>query len=554
MRWLLIPVLMALIARPAPAHAAERRARWERIEVGVGETAFVAVAVAPSAADQLFAATPRHLYRSSDGGQHWQRLFRVPGSAIVSGLAVEEPPALRAVGPEEAASLAIVVATDHGLYGSFDRGARWSQVFRGADNAQAQCTVVAFHPATRGTALLGTRSGLFRSVDRGRHWSAIEIPRSAREIAHVACHPQEPDRLYLLGPDGLYAGDLAGGQWRQRFPVIRSDTSEADTPPADDTDEAAEPHDPAGPDAFSVGAVVLDPQEPSTIYLAGLRGVDVSRDGGMSWRSVSRSGLESTAMSHLVVSHDSPRILYAATARGVARYEPGPERWQMISEGLATTPIRDLAAATDALWAATDQGLYRYDVVPEAFGEGDPPSAQELLAHFTHEPTIGQVRDVAIRYAEVHPDKIAQWRRQAALKALFPKVAVGIDRSRSHDAHFDEGTFPKFQIVETQDQNTGLDFSVTWDLGDLIWNDDQTSIDVRSKLMVQLRDDIVDEVTRTYFERRRLQVALLSQPPSEQQDRLDKALRLQELTALIDGLTGGYFSKQTPADAHDRRQ
>ena len=61
--------------------------------------------------------------------------------------------------------------------------------------------------------------------------------------------------------------------------------------------------------------------------------------------------------------------------------------------------------------------------------------------------------------------------------------------------------------------------------------------------MVQLRDDIVDEVTRTYFERRRLQIALLTNPPPDQQASLDKELRLQELTGILDGLTGGYVSQ-----------
>jgi hypothetical protein len=124
-------------------------------------------------------------------------------------------------------------------------------------------------------------------------------------------------------------------------------------------------------------------------------------------------------------------------------------------------------------------------------------------------------------------------------------VDFGIDRDRSRSAHFDEGTFPKFQIVETEDRDTGVDLSINWELGDLIWNDDQTSIDVRSKLMVQLRNDIVDEVTRLYFERRRIQVTLLARPQDDSQQILEQELRVQELTALIDGLTGGYFSKRT---------
>jgi len=61
--------------------------------------------------------------------------------------------------------------------------------------------------------------------------------------------------------------------------------------------------------------------------------------------------------------------------------------------------------------------------------------------------------------------------------------------------------------------------------------------------MVQLRDDIVDETTRLYYERRRLQVELLIKPPKDAQGKIKKALRLQELTASLDGLTGGNFSK-----------
>ena len=77
-----------------------------------------------------------------------------------------------------------------------------------------------------------------------------------------------------------------------------------------------------------------------------------------------------------------------------------------------------------------------------------------------------------------------------------------------------------------------------------IWNESQTSIDVRSRLMVQLRNDILDEVNRTYFERRRLQLELSQCPPRDAGKRAQKQLRLQELTADLDALTGGWFTAQ----------
>ena len=80
-------------------------------------------------------------------------------------------------------------------------------------------------------------------------------------------------------------------------------------------------------------------------------------------------------------------------------------------------------------------------------------------------------------------------------------------------------------------------------MGDLIWNNDQTSIDTRSKLMVQLRGDILDETTRTYFERLRVKKELNKLKPENQEKIEEKKLRLEELTANLDALTGGYFSR-----------
>jgi hypothetical protein len=60
--------------------------------------------------------------------------------------------------------------------------------------------------------------------------------------------------------------------------------------------------------------------------------------------------------------------------------------------------------------------------------------------------------------------------------------------------------------------------------------------------MVQLRDDILDEITRTYFERRRLQLETCLSPSLDLKKKLQNELRIQELTADLDALTGGDFT------------
>ena len=506
---------------------------WERVEVGRGETAFVAIGVDPAAPRVMVAATARALYRSSDEGATWEERFRAPSTTAISRIAVQ--------GAEQPAILA---ATNRGLHGSFDGGANWSQVFQGAGPGEQECTAIAFHPSRPGMAILGTRGGVFQSSDGGQRWTTVSVPLAARDVVDVAFDSQDADRLYVVSTQGFFTGSLTQGQWDRRLASVPPDETSVEAPApsepgADDLDAQEEDES-----ALHLTSVAVDPAQPSTMYLAGARGLEVSRDGGTAWQALTRTGLLSPQISRLLPYAHSPLAIYAATAAGVARYEPERDQWTLLTQGLTATHINDLSATTSHLWAATDQGLYRYQVSPDPFSQVPEPSAQELLANFTYEPTIAAVREASIRYADVHPDKIKRWRRQASLKALLPSVDLGMDHDRSRDDHVDEGTFPNFQLIKSEDRDAGLDVSVTWDLGELIWSDDQTSIDVRSKLMVQLRDQIVDEVIRTYFERRRLQVALLTHPPTDDHTLLEKELRLQELTALLDGLTGGYFSQQ----------
>ena len=62
--------------------------------------------------------------------------------------------------------------------------------------------------------------------------------------------------------------------------------------------------------------------------------------------------------------------------------------------------------------------------------------------------------------------------------------------------------------------------------------------------MVELRDDILDEVTKLYFERLRVKMELDTLSIEDRKKRFEKELKLEELTASLDALTGGYYSRQ----------
>ena len=200
--------------------------------------------------------------------------------------------------------------------------------------------------------------------------------------------------------------------------------------------------------------------------------------------------------------------------------------------------------AADKLWAITDKGLYKLQG-DKYIGDGYvdiEKSLKTVKATFDSEPAFQELQRAAMKFAEVGPEKITAWRREARMRALLPKVSLGYDTDKSNNAEIYTSATKEYVFVGPDNLSSGWDMSVSWELGDLIWSDDQTNIDVRSRLMVQLRNDILDELRRAYYERKRVQFELMTEPPKEIKARFDKELRLKELTSHIDDLTGNYLS------------
>jgi hypothetical protein len=63
-----------------------------------------------------------------------------------------------------------------------------------------------------------------------------------------------------------------------------------------------------------------------------------------------------------------------------------------------------------------------------------------------------------------------------------------------------------------------------------------------ARLVIQLRDDVLDEVNQLYFERQRVLASLDAPPPDVPVALL--RLRAAELASGLDAWTGGWFSEQ----------
>lgn len=182
-------------------------------------------------------------------------------------------------------------------------------------------------------------------------------------------------------------------------------------------------------------------------------------------------------------------------------------------------------------------------------------SASEVLDHFKHEPEIGQVQDWTSSYAKVQPQLVERWLAASRGFAALPQVRVAYSLDDDWQNNFrrydingnppvsNDGQFSDVLTDADVGQVRRIDVWATWDLDRLVMSSEQIRVINEAQDVVKLREKVLGEVTRLYFERRRLQVDLLLNPKSDLLGQVRDELRLRELTANLDAFTGGRFSE-----------
>lgn len=487
---------------------------WQGKSSGIRETEIRSLAVGRLNPKIAFAGTNSAIYKTEDGAKTWQEVFRVSGSLRKVNFLVFE----------SENSKIIYAATDNGLYASTDEGKNWKNIFQGIGNLENICLNLAL---CENKIYLATRKGLFFSFNKGKTWQRASGTIGQLEISCVALNGNE---IYLATPEGLYKSQDNAKSWEKIFALSIPQATEAAQEFDFEIDSELK--------VSSIRFIAASPDEPEKIYLATNRGIFFSLDSGLTWQRFISNGLIDTDIQHIFIAAKAKNI-FCATKNGVFEFKQ--DRWVSLYQGLTANIVNFISQDNlGNVWLATDKGVFKTEeqVVMLTQNQKSP----EILDNFKNEPSIQEIQNRAIEYAEVSPQKIQSWRRRAASKAWLPTVSAGLDRSATELFHWDSGLNPD-ALVRGRDFYD-WDVSVSWNLGELIWNDDQTSIDSRSKLMVELRDDILNEVTRLYFERRRLQAENLLSPPQDKKEEIERNLRLAELTASIDALTEGYFSSE----------
>lgn len=490
---------------------------------------FTSLAAHPFHPEYLLAASQDRVFEKSQEGR-WRdlRFLKTGPLEIRRLLTFQNLPA------------SVFALTTRGIFVYDLRNQTWKEVSLGG--AEKDVYSLAVMPFDSEHWFAGTRSGLFESDDGGKSW--VSVPSvgnqtfSILKFAHPYFYAATDHTLFL-------SGDLM--QFREIF-SLPDFPGENEFPESEDENtEALAPNDspPKLHDLlFQTGS--------QRLWLATDAGIFESPDGGRSWERLPQSGLKTPKVGHLVWS-ERFRQLFAGTSRGVYRMNLAGQRWEELFKGASDSKTLGLILVQgkeEKLVALTEAGLMEYPLLPDLPQPAVWVRSESLTSLFQKlaalEPKVQEIHREVVRHNDAGQGKITRWQAASRLRALVPTFSFGKDFSKDVSIDLDRGSTsePDRYILGPDDISEGWDWDVSWDLGDFIWSSNQTSIDSRSKLTTELRHELLAEATRIYYERRRLQTEIIFLPAPAEQLHFDRLIRMDELTALLDGMTDGFMTEE----------
>ncbi len=313
--------------------------------MGLAETQHIGkVLIHPTDPDIVYVAAMGHqwtanaergVFRTRDGGAHWQKVLFLDDSTGVIDLAMDpaDPRTLYAWGWQ------IEQGRHGGLFKSTDGGDHWRHITAGLPGgllgranigvAPGDPRVVYIFLDNRGPTTVKNRpyvgGEVYRSDDRGEHWRKANTEDLydvfgvfGWKFADVHVDPRNADHVYILGNRGFQSFD-GGATWRRIGDRILR---------VHDTDGRAlhlDQHE-----------LVIDPANPDRLLLGNDGGLFMSYDGGESWLHL--NDIPVSQMYFVATDDHTPYRIFAGTQDDAAVYGPSnaslddaePDPWRSV--------------------------------------------------------------------------------------------------------------------------------------------------------------------------------------------------------------------------------
>jgi photosystem II stability/assembly factor-like uncharacterized protein len=285
-----------------------------------------ALAQAASNPKMLVVGTLKGVFRSEDGGQHWDQISPVSNAELheVESIAID---------PKDPKT--IYAGTWHLPWKTTDGGANWHNIKQGLIDDSDVFSIIIDHTSPQ-TVYTSACSGIYKSDNGGELYHKIQgIPSTARRTRVLMQDPVDHSMVYAGTTEGLYRTSSAGTNWTRL----------------------------TGPDVI-INDVYVDPKNPRHVLLATDRsGVLLSNDQAATFAG-SNQGFSQRQVVALAKDVKDPNRLYAGVVNdkmygGVFTSGDGGRSWQQQSQGLDGRDVFSLAESPDgALLAGTSHGVF----------------------------------------------------------------------------------------------------------------------------------------------------------------------------------------------------
>jgi photosystem II stability/assembly factor-like uncharacterized protein len=308
-------------------------------------------------------------YRSSDGGQTWQRFVR-------DGTGRWGPEGIRPGFPIDFqvdlhnAMRIFVNNYGGGNFLSEDGGKTWRSASTGYTGADL--TDVTAHPQNPLIVFANGRSGPFKSIDGGTTWRGIN-PITVMEIAEgarLAIDPLEP--FHILMSSAHWGWTYESKDGGETWTLVTNYNTELQQLPYPDANQKFQ----------GMQAIAFAPSNSRKVYggfgvwrcatnaddnmchTHPLVSILLSDDGGHTWRRLTGTALDDYTVTQIVVHPTNADIAWAATAGGgVFRTDNGGTTWTSVSSGLTDKQVMGLAInpkTPEVLYAGTvNKGVFK---------------------------------------------------------------------------------------------------------------------------------------------------------------------------------------------------
>jgi photosystem II stability/assembly factor-like uncharacterized protein len=416
----------------------------------------------------------------------------------------------------------VYLATSDGLYRSTDKARTFMRLWQGRGKApQRSINAVAVDPGDRKRIFVGTSNGFFLSRDWGiTYKEEMNLYVKGSYIKGFYTDPQQPGLVHMATGGAAMATPDSGRTWITTHWHLWHPRS-------------------------VINWIALGPND---VRLIGTNdGLFASFQGGEMGTWERRGHIFTGVSVTMALVTKDPKVWYVATPDALWRTDNSGSHWKKVftlGGQEHAVWLSCFGGDPNKIWLLTNKQLYRSGGVKALRGVVRAKRNRRLMDI----PPLYQLWLRVMKHLKIYYADNQRYRERAPLAALLPTLKLKANYGPSRN--FQASKLYPYHYYEWVQQNRidAAKFNVkvilSWNLATLIYNiqaDPEYGREERS--LKTSRADITARLNHLYIEYKHIARRMALAPPADPLVSELQMMRLQEISAYFNALSGGFWSK-----------